>query len=143
MKAEWYQKNKGHADHKNKKWASDNRERSNAIKKRYTETFRAEHNQRCLRWHKENPGKSRAVAMKRHCAKKQRTPVWLSPDQLKEIDEIYERAAQIQQLTGIETHVDHIIPLQGKNVSGLHAPWNLRIISGRANRKKHNKYVTG
>ena len=36
-------------------------------------------------------------------------------------------------------HVDHIIPLKGKNVCGLHVENNLRIIDGLSNMKKGNK----
>lgn len=73
------------------------------------------------------------LASKRRAAKLQRTPGWLSEDQLLKISQIYANCAA-------GSNVDHIIPLQGKNVSGLHVPWNLRTISATDNFKKLNKF---
>ena len=88
---------------------------------------------------KANPHKSAALLAKRRAAKKHRTPSWLTLDQLWMIEQAYELAALRSKATGFAWHVDHICPLQGKDVSGLHVPWNLQVIPWRDNLSKSNK----
>jgi hypothetical protein len=65
----------------------------------------------------------------------ERTPAWLSPEQIAWMQSFYER-------TPVGHHVDHIVPLKGKDVSGLHVPWNLQYLSADENRRKYNKPVS-
>ena len=92
------------------------------------------------KWDRENPGARRALKAKRNAAKLQRTPAWLTDEDREVIQFFYTEAAALSVHTGIEFQVDHEIPLQGKNVSGLHVPGNLRMIAAKANQQKGNRW---
>ena len=77
-------------------------------------------------------------AAARRCAELKATPGW--SDRAK-IRQIYLKAKNISEETKLLHHVDHIIPLRGKLVSGLHVPENLQIIPWQENLKKGNKFV--
>lgn len=68
------------------------------------------------------------------------TPKWLSAVHKLAIKEIYKNCKELTKTTGIKHHVDHIVPLKGKTVSGLHVPWNLQILIATENCKKKNYY---
>jgi len=87
------------------------------------------------------PEKICAKENRRRAAKEQRIPKWQTEDDLWLLDEIYELAALRSKLTGVPHDVDHIIPLKGRLVSGLHTPTNLQVITSRDNMKKGSKYL--
>ena len=86
------------------------------------------------------PGHSAAYVAKRHAAKMKRTPAWLSEFDLLKIKCLYQVAAMRSRESGYDWQVDHIIPLQGVFVSGLHVPSNLRVITAIENTQKSNHY---
>jgi hypothetical protein len=78
--------------------------------------------------------------MKYHASKLNATPNWLTQEHHDQIKLIYAHAKECELLTGDKYHVDHIVPLQGENVSGLHVPWNLQVLPADINIKKSNSY---
>jgi hypothetical protein len=67
-------------------------------------------------------------------------PRWLTVDDRIAIRRVYEEADRLTIETGILHHVDHIVPLRGKTVSGLHVPWNLRALPAAENLSKGNRF---
>lgn len=93
-------------------------------------------------WKSENRGRLNALNAKREMAKINATPPWLTEEHFCQIEEFYIKAAQLTKETGIPHQVDHILPLQGKNVRGLHVPWNLQILTASENASKGNRIVS-
>jgi hypothetical protein len=91
-------------------------------------------------WKKRNPAKLAAMDAKRRAAMLQRTPKWLSKSDLLRIECLYSVAAMLTKYGNEPWHVDHIIPLQGKTVSGLHVYGNLRVVPSSENLAKGNRF---
>jgi len=91
-------------------------------------------------WNKHNKGKKNALTAKRSAAQKLRTPAWLTKSHLKEIEQYYLDASYLTYYTRTNFEVDHVVPLQGKHVSGLHVPWNLQLLTESENCKKYNNF---
>jgi len=119
---------------------SDRSEKRKATHKKYYEANKEIRNAKSKAWQQANKDKVNAFAAKRHASKLNRTPSWLTKEDLAEIKDIYSMANRRTQVEGIQYHVDHIIPLQGKNISGLHVPSNMQILRARDNISKGNRY---
>jgi hypothetical protein len=79
------------------------------------------------------------ASRKRHI--RQATPKWLTEAQKIQIRSFYEEAERLKSETGVDYEVDHIVPLRGGIVSGLHVPWNLRVITAAENQLKNRKLL--
>jgi hypothetical protein len=81
-----------------------------------------------------------ALGAKRRSSLLSATPPWAD---MRAIRRIYEECAARTMDTNVAHHVDHIVPLQGKKVCGLHVPWNLQILTQSENCSKSNKFDGG
>ena len=115
-----------------RKWRAKNPE--------YSETNRARINANSQDYRRKNLSKTAALRAQYRARKKQTQPNWLGREDLQRIAEAYDLAAQKSVETGLAWEVDHIVPLAGKNVCGLHVPWNLQVIPRSVNRKKSNNF---
>ena len=120
---------------------AENPEKANVKSRKWYYANPEKEKARAKRWRQANPDKANALKAKRRASKLQATPPWLTQDDLAGIRQFYTIANQLTELNGQIYHVDHIVPLQGKTVCGLHVPWNLQVLEGSENMSKSNKLV--
>jgi hypothetical protein len=107
-----------------RKWRRNNKDKRKVIQRRYAEMY---------------PDKVNTNTAKRRATRLHASPRWLTDEHKRQIHIMYKKAAELTKSTGTKMHVDHIIPLQGKIVCGLHVPWNLQVITAVENCRKNNK----
>ena len=152
-----YADNPGPYRQKTAKWRDDNPIRAKEYSVAYVAANRAERNEhrrlfrlaniereksRDKEYTKNNRAKVYAKNARRRASETQATPKWLTLIQQAQINEFYELALAKNMQTGIDHDVDHIIPLRGTGVRGLHVPWNLQILTEAENSRKYNKIVS-
>jgi hypothetical protein len=118
---------------------SHNKEYSIQRTKAYKSEHRDETRADCRKYYLLNKAKYAANASKYRNTKRNATPTWLTKDQLDEIENFYWLANDLTKVSGEVYHVDHIVPVQGKTVCGLHVPWNLQILPADLNIAKSNR----
>jgi hypothetical protein len=138
LKKEWYERNKELTKKRARAWALANPEKKKESVDKWRSNNLDQHNATNRNWNTNNKPVKASLECKRRASQLQRTPAW-DPDAHLIIAK-YQLAAMLTKASGIEHHVDHIIPLQGKKVSGLHTFANLRVIPGSDNVKKSNKF---
>lgn len=124
----------------NKKYRTNLTQKQKEKQAEYHRINRQKNLNRSLKWQQDNPDKVKARNARRRATKLNASPSWVSQTK---ITLIYTQAEYVQRLTKIDIEVDHIIPLNNKNVCGLHVPWNLQLLTAEENQRKGNRFVSG
>ena len=149
------QRNREKAYQRVKKWRAENPEKNAEQHKRYAAKYPEKIVAKTLAWKARNPEVAKEVSRrtrqknaarvlankaKYRAVKLQATPSWMNKGHWFEIGCVYVYRDALKRV-GLDFHVDHIVPLQGKTVSGLHVPENLQVIPAEQNRLKNNNYA--
>lgn len=142
----YYVNNKEKVDCANLLWAKNNKEKVRAIHRKWVEKNPDRNCAHKKSWILRNPEKKKEAtrkhrknnlpmyaekSMRRYASKLNATPLWADIDAIKDV---YKEAEYFQM------QVDHVVPLKGKNVCGLHVWDNLQLLTAEENQKKSNKF---
>ena len=116
----YYLKNKEKAQARTEAYRKENLDKHRIYSKRHYETNKHQYRQREMAY---------------QLAKRQQAPDWLTKAHQVEMEGVY----QFCQIFS-DFQVDHIVPIRGKQISGLHVPWNLRAITRSENAQKSNSF---
>lgn len=136
---DYYQANADRIKARTKRYRAENPEKVKNYFKQLDSTpeRQAANRERLRAWKARNPAKVNAATAKRYAQKLRAIPSWTD---LKDIEAIYELARLRTELTGIDWHVDHAVPLNSDLVCGLHCEANLQVIPAGPNISKGNNW---
>lgn len=124
----------------NKEYYKTNRERVTKVNQEWRDKNIERVQLNLSRWRKNNLEKTRMYTANRKAAKKNATPAWVTEDDKFILREVYASARNKELSTGVEHHVDHVVPLQHEKVCGLHVWWNLQVLPASENLSKSNSF---
>lgn len=137
---EWQRQNPEKVKSYSRKWTGENPEKRKAAviswRQRNPDAVKTMNAKAGSKWARNNKAAKNTITRRRQIAKIKRTPIWADHERIRAV---YAEAVRMTDETGIPHEVDHILPLQGKTVCGLHVENNLRVVPQSINRSKQNK----
>lgn len=131
-KDKWRAANRDRHNTRSRNWVAANPEKRRAVSKAYRDTHKDAHKELRRKWRKNNPERARAHVSARRKKVKQATPSWAD---MRCITEVYLTA----QRNGLV--VDHVVPLRGKTVCGLHVHYNMQLLTSKQNAEKAARLI--
>ena len=132
--AAWRENNPAASKAATSNWVKQNSDRYAEYMKEWRDANRAARSQYSVDWAKTNPARKNAATAKRRAAE-----AGAAFGDAGEIRMWYE-VAEVLSRGGVKFQVDHIVPLISKDVCGLHAPWNMTVLTQRQNASKGNRW---
>jgi hypothetical protein len=135
IKRQWAVNNK----HIHAEWRKNNPDKMAKYQSEWTKRNKEQSKQAIKLWKSTNKDAVDASTAKRRASKLQATASWYG-----ELDELvmveaFDLARLRYRTTGIKWHIDHMIPLQAKEASGIHCASNIQVIPEKLNVSKANK----
>lgn len=137
LRAEWRAKNPDYMKEYNPKYIEKNKEKLNEYGRIYRVTYPERVKESKDKEYRKNTAGYTNRARQRESDIKMATPPWVS---YKDLQPAYTERDILTKLTGVRHAVDHILPVNNKDICGLNVLWNLRPIPSRENSSKHNKF---
>ena len=132
----WHKENVERNREKARQWIAKNPERHRENVRKWREENPDRNRERQREWRQANPDRLAELSAGRRAWRLKATPAWADREV---IAFFYSVAREETERTGEQHHVDHIVPLRGKNVCGLHVEANLQILTASQNLRKNNK----
>jgi hypothetical protein len=123
------------AREKSQKWTALNRDKYLERKTIANDKRSDKNRQYAAEWRRKHPSRKNAIESVRRAACRQQTPSWADQDQIV----MWYEVANVLSRGGVKFHVDHIFPLRGKDVCGLHSQDNMQVLPCHLNLKKGNR----